>query len=159
MTSNPPATAARANPDGAGNVLSTLVRHPDLTEAYLPFNAYLLRGSTLSPRTREVALLRVVYRRDCDYLWAHHLPIARRAGLNDHEIDDIRDGKLADQSDQAVLGAVDDLVDRGTLSTPIWAELGRHFTDNQRMDLVFTIGGYYLLALAVNSFGVEDEEL
>ena len=56
--------AARANPDGAGNVLSTLVRHPDLTEAYLPFNAYLLRGSTLAPRTREVALLRVVYRRD-----------------------------------------------------------------------------------------------
>jgi 4-carboxymuconolactone decarboxylase len=101
----------------------------------------------------------VVYRRDCDYLWAHHLPIARRAGLNDHEIDDIRDGKLADESDQAVLGAVDDLVDRGTLSTPIWAELGRHFTDDQRMDLVFTIGGYYLLALAVNSFGVEDEEL
>jgi 4-carboxymuconolactone decarboxylase len=151
--------AARASPDGAGNVLSTLVRHPDLTEAYLPFNAYLLRGSTLSPRTREIALLRVVYRRDCDYLWAHHLPIARRAGLNDRVIDDIRGGKLADESDQAVLGAVDDLIDRGTLSTPTWAELGRHFTDDQRMDLVFTIGGYYLLALAVNSFGIEDEEL
>ena len=151
--------AARANPEGAGNVLSTLVRHPDLTEAYLPFNAYLLSGSTLSPRVREVALLRVVCRRHCDYLWSHHLPIARRAGLNDRDIDDIRDGKLADTADQAVLGAVDDLVDRGTLSTPVWAELGRHFTDNQRMDLVFTIGGYYLLALAVNSFGVEDEEL
>ena len=111
--------AARANPTGAGNVLSTLVRHPDLTEAYLPFNAYLLNGSTLSPRIREVALLRVVYRRDCDYLWSHHLPI----------------------------------------STPVWAELGRHFTDQQRMDLTFTIGGYCLLAMAVNTFGVEDEKL
>ena len=39
--------AERANPTGAGNVLSTLVRHPDLTRAYLPFNAYLLNGSTL----------------------------------------------------------------------------------------------------------------
>lgn len=29
----------RANPEGAGNVLSTLVRHPELTAAYLPFNA------------------------------------------------------------------------------------------------------------------------
>src|SRR5271168_4989423 len=139
--------AARANPTGAGNVLSTLVRHPDLTEAYLPFNAYLLNGSTLSPRIREVALLRVVCRRDCDYLWSHHLPIAGRAGLTDREIDDIRDGRVAKEADQAVLRAVDDLIDRGTISTPAWAELGRHFTDQQRMDLTFTIGGYCLLAM------------
>jgi len=26
------------------------------------------------------------------------------------------------------------------------------------MDLVFTIGGYYLLAIAVNTFGIEDEK-
>lgn len=50
----------RANPSGAGNVLSTLVRHPDLTRAYLPFNAYLLRDSTLSPRIREVVPREVV---------------------------------------------------------------------------------------------------
>jgi 4-carboxymuconolactone decarboxylase len=151
--------AARANPGGAGNVLSTLVRHRELTEAYLPFNAYLLNSSTLSPRIREVALLRVVHRRDCDYLWTHHLPIARRAGLTDGEIDDIRDGRLANEADRAVLSAVDDLIDRGTVSTPVWAELGRHFTDHQRMDLTFTIGGYYLLAMAVNTFGVEEEKL
>jgi 4-carboxymuconolactone decarboxylase len=151
--------AARANPGGAGNVLSTLVRHPELTGAYLPFNAYLLNGSTLSPRTREVALLRVVYRRDCDYLWSHHLPIARRAGLDDRDIDDIRDGKLGIATDQAVLAAVDDLIDRGTVSSPVWADLGHHFTEQQRMDLIFTIGGYYLLAMAVNTFGVQDENL
>jgi hypothetical protein len=60
--------AERANPVGAGNVLSTMVRHPDLTAAYLPFNAYLLTRSTLSPRVREVALLRVVHRSNCGYL-------------------------------------------------------------------------------------------
>jgi 4-carboxymuconolactone decarboxylase len=151
--------AERVNPSGAGNVLSTLVRHPDLTQAYLPFNAYLLNGSTLPPRIREVALLRVLYRRDCGYLWSHHLPIARRAGLTDHEIDAIRCGELANDADQAVLGAVDDLIDRSAISTAVWTELGRHFTDHQRMDLVFTIGGYYLLAVAVNTFGIEDEKL
>jgi 4-carboxymuconolactone decarboxylase len=151
--------AERANPYGAGNVLSTLVRHPDLTRAYLPFNAYLLTGSTLSPRIREVALLRVVHRRDCDYLWSHHLPIALRAGLMEGEVEAIRYGELADDADQAVLSAVDDLIDHSTISTAVWTELGRHFTDRQRMDLVFTIGGYYLLAIAVNTFGIEDEKL
>lgn len=151
--------AERANPAGAGNVLSTLVRHPDLTRAYLPFNAYLLNGSTLLPRVREVALLRTVHRRDCDYLWSHHLPIAQRAGLSADEIEAIRGGQLADATDRSVLAAVDDLIDDGTISTPTWDELGRHFTDDQRMDLVFAIGGYCLLAMAVNAFGIEDEEL
>ncbi|MEZ0363146.1 carboxymuconolactone decarboxylase family protein [Mycobacterium sp. pUA109] len=147
----------RANPRDAGNVLATLVRHPALTRAYLPFNAYLLTGSTLSPRIREVALLRVVLRRDCDYLWSHHLPLARRAGLTAAEIEAIRDGSLREPADRAVLGAVDDLADDGTISPPVWRQLGEHFTDEQRMDLVFTIGGYYLLAMAVNTFGVEEE--
>ncbi len=55
----------RANARDAGNILATMVRHPDLTRAYLKFNAYLLIDSTLSARVREIALLRIVHRRDC----------------------------------------------------------------------------------------------
>ncbi|TAM64710.1 carboxymuconolactone decarboxylase family protein [Mycobacterium sp.] len=147
----------RANPVGAGNVLSTLVRHPDLTAAYLPFNAYLLTRSTLSPRVREVALLRVVHRSNCGYLWSHHIPIALRAGLSESEIDDIRSGRCADRTDRAVIRAVDDLTSASTISQATWDELCGLFTHEQCMDLTFTIGGYLLLALAVNTFGVQDE--
>lgn len=149
--------AERANPVGAGNVLSTMVRHPDLTAAYLPFNAYLLMRSSLSPRVREVALLRVVHRSNCGYLWSHHIPIALRAGLTESEIDDIRSGRCADRTDQAVIRAVDDLTADSTISQPTWDLLGGLFTQQQCMDLTFTIGGYLLLALAVNTFGVQEE--
>lgn len=149
--------AERANPGGAGNVLSTMVRHPDLTRAYLPFNAYLLRDSTLSSRIREVALLRVVCRGDCEYLWSHHIPIAERAGLSSAEIDAIRSGEAADRVDQTVIRAVDELTAHHTITQPTWDELAHAFSDEQRMDLVFTIGGYLLLAMAVNVFGVQDE--
>ncbi|OBF08230.1 carboxymuconolactone decarboxylase [Mycobacterium sp. ACS4054] len=149
--------AERANPGGAGNVLSTLVRHPDLTRAYLPFNAYLLKGSTLSPRIREVALLRVVHLADCHYLWSHHLPIAERAGLSSRDIDGIRCGEGLDPLDRTVIRAVDELTADSNVSQSTWDELGRAFGDRQRMDLVFTIGGYLLLAMAVNTFGVADE--
>jgi 4-carboxymuconolactone decarboxylase len=147
----------RTNPRDAGNVLATMVRHPDLTQAYLTFNAYVLIKSTLSQRVREVALLRVVHRRDCGYLWSHHLPIARRAGLTDEDIDGVRRGEAADEVDRAVLSAVDDLVDDNTISDTTWTALSRHFTDQQRMDLVFTIGAYALLGMAVNTFGIEEE--
>jgi 4-carboxymuconolactone decarboxylase len=147
----------RANPDGAGNVLSTLVRHPDLTQAYLPFNTYLLRKSTLPPRVIETAVLRAVCRGDCGYLWSHHLPIAARVGLSPKDIAAIRSGKCGDRQDQMVIQAVDDLTSHTTVTQATWEELGQAFTDEQRMDLVFTIGGYLLLAMAVNTFGVQDE--
>lgn len=149
--------AERANPVGAGNVLSTMVRHPDLTAAYLPFNAYLLTRSTLSPRVREVALLRAVHRSNCGYLWSHHIPIALRAGLTESEIEDIRSGRCADRTDQAVVRAVDDLTGGSTISQATWDLLGELFTRQQCMDLTFTIGGYLLLALAVNTFGIQEE--
>ena len=147
----------RANPEGAGNVLSTLVRHLDLTEAYLPFNAYLLRKSTLSSRIREVALLRTVLRGKCDYLWSHHMPIAARAGLTREDINAIRSGHCADPIDHLVVQAVDDLMANSTINHVTWDELGEVFSVEQRMDLIFTIGGYLLLAMAVNTFGVQDE--
>ena len=147
----------RANPNGAGNVLATMVRHPDLTAAYLPFNTYLLRGSTLSPRIREVALLRVVLRGNSDYLWSHHLPIGARAGLGPEDISGIESGNCPDPHDQLVVDAVDDLTAHYTVSEATWAKLGEAFSDEQRMDLVFTIGGYLLLAMAVNTFGVQPE--
>jgi 4-carboxymuconolactone decarboxylase len=147
----------RTNPSGAGNVLSTMVRHPALTGAYLPFNSYLLMNSTLSPRVREVALLRAVLRGNSDYLWSHHLPIAARAGLSPEDIGGIESGSCPDPTDQVVVQAVDDLTAHTTVTQSTWEKLGEVFTDKQRMDLVFAIGGYYLLAMAVNTFGVQDE--
>ena len=120
----------RANPSGAGNVLATLVRHPDLTAAYLPFNAYLLRNSTLSPRIREVALLRVVCRGNCDYLWTHHVPIAVQAGLSPEDMSGIRSGNCPDRHDQLVIQAVDDLIADSTITQATWEELGQVFTDD-----------------------------
>ncbi|BCI54323.1 carboxymuconolactone decarboxylase [Mycolicibacterium litorale] len=154
---SPLLAAERANPRDAGNILGTLVRNRPLTRAYLAFNAYLLKGSTLSARIREVALMRAVLWRRCDYLWDHHVELARRAGLTAAEIDGIRSGSVDGELDALVLRAVDELERDSTIADDTWTGLGRHLDDLQRMDLVFTIGGYNLLAVAVNTFGIEPE--
>ena len=83
----------RRNPRGAGNALATLARHPDLAEAFLPFNTRLLLRSTLPPRLRELAILRVARRSGCAYEWAHHVRIAAKAGLSEAEIEAAGNGK------------------------------------------------------------------
>lgn len=149
---------SRQNPEGAGVALATLVRHPDLTKAFLAFSSYLLARSTLPARVREVAILRVARRRGCAYEWKHHTRFAADLGLSEAEIQAAGDGKSGDELEATVLRAVDELDDESALSDRTWAELGEHLDERQRMDLVFTIGGYTLLAMAFNTFGVQPEQ-
>jgi 4-carboxymuconolactone decarboxylase len=140
----------RRNPRDAGNLLGTLVHHPELTRAFLRFGVYLLSGSTLPPRVREQVILRVAHRRSCDYEWTHHVAIGKKAGLSDADIAAIKSGSPTDEFDRAVLGAVDELDEK-------WAALSERLDERQRMDLIFTTGGYAALAMALNTFGVEVE--
>jgi 4-carboxymuconolactone decarboxylase len=120
----------RRNPEAAGNLLATLVRHPKLTRAFLRFNNHLLFSSTLPPRLRELAVLRVAH--------VH--------------------GEASGELDQAILRAVDELQDKSVISDATWAVLSDHLDERQRMDLVFTIGCYGALAMAINTFGVEPDQ-
>jgi 4-carboxymuconolactone decarboxylase len=148
----------RRNPRGAGNAMATLVRHPDLTETFLPFSTRLLVNSTLPPRLRELVILRVARRCDCAYEWAHHVRIAGKAGLSEAEIEAAGRGEAADVLESAVLSAVDELDGGHNLSDETWATLGKRLEERQVMDLVFTVGAYCTLAMALNAFGVEPEQ-
>lgn len=147
----------RRNPEGAGNLLATLVRHPKLTKAFLRFNNHLLFSSTLSPRLRELAVLRVAHLTNCEYEWRHHVNMGRDEGLTDDVIDALQRGEASDELDRAVLRAVDELQEKATISDPTWAALSEHLEERQLMDLVFTIGCYGALAMAINTFGVEPD--
>jgi 4-carboxymuconolactone decarboxylase len=139
------------------NALSTFAHHPALAKAFLRFNVHLLMSSTLPTRIRELAILRVAHRRGCAYEWSHHVEMAKDEGITDDQIAAVRRGEAADAFDRVVLTAVDELEDKSQLSDQTWAALGERLNDQQRMDFIFTVGCYALLAMAFNTFGVELE--
>lgn len=145
----------RRNPTAAGNAVATFVNHPELTRAYLTFSFYLLTRSTLSPRLRELAVLRVAHLTKCAYEWDEHFRMGQAAGLSLDDIASLQRGEAADEFDQTILTAVDELVEQTEISDATWAALGEKFDTKQLMDFVFTIGGYHMLAMALNTFGVE----
>jgi 4-carboxymuconolactone decarboxylase len=144
-------------PRDANNALATFAHHPALAKAFLRFNVHLLYSSTLPARIRELAILRVAHRRDCAYEWTHHVSMAKDEGVTDEQIAEVRRGQAADKFDQAVLTGVDELVDKSELSDQTWATLGERLNNQQRMDFVFTVGCYTLLAMAFNTFGIQLE--
>jgi 4-carboxymuconolactone decarboxylase len=149
--------AERRNPHDAGNALATLVRHPDLARVFLRFNVHLLFSSTLPARVRELAILRVAHRHECAYEWSHHVELAKLAGLSDDDIAAVQAGEPTDEFDRIVVNAVDELDEKSNISDATWAALSERLDERQRMDLVFTVGCYALLAMAFNTFGVELE--
>jgi 4-carboxymuconolactone decarboxylase len=148
----------RRNPAVAGNAIATFVNHPDLTRSYLTFSFYLLTRSTLAPRLRELAVLRIAHLTSCAYEWDEHVTIGQKEGLTIDDIDALQRGKAADAFDALVLGAVDELVENTRMSDETWAALGERMDKRQLMDFVFTVGGYHMLAMALNTFGVEPKK-
>jgi alkylhydroperoxidase family enzyme len=140
------------------NVLGTLARHPALTRAYHTFNGHVLFASTLSVRQRELLVLRVASLRGSAYEWAQHVFLAHDAGIDDDEIARVVEGP--DEPgwaplDAAMVRAVDELLADAMIADDTWKALAAELDEQQLMDLVFTVGAYDLLAMALRSFGVE----
>jgi alkylhydroperoxidase family enzyme len=145
----------RRTPEKASNILTTFVNHPALIKEFLRFNVHLLFRSTLSPRLRELAILRVAHRTDSEYEWIQHVKMGLNAGLTEDEIAGVQRGEAADEFDRTVLTGVDELMDSYELSDATWSALGERFDERQRMDFVFTVGCYVTVAMALKTFGVE----
>jgi AhpD family alkylhydroperoxidase len=135
------------------NVLGLFARHPALAKPFLTYNMHLLGSSTLPPRTRELAILRMAHRRNCAYEWVQHERIAKKAGVTEEEIAEVRAG-----APTLINTAVDELDIDSCLSEETYQRLAKDLDVQQLMDLVFTIGTYGLLAMAFNSFAVQLED-
>ena len=131
------------------NVLGIFQRHPALARAFLTFNMHL-NTSTLPVRVRELAVMRVAWRRGSRYEWASHVLIGRKVGVTEAEIEEVRTN-----ADTLLNRAVDELDTDSGLSDATYAALAVDLDERQLMDLVFTIGAYTMLTMALNTFGVE----
>jgi len=143
------------------NIFKTLANHPALASRFLRWGDQILFQSSLTPRDRELAILRVGWVTRAAYEWGHHIDIARNhAGMSEADVEIVRAGPVAgsEADDDLLLRAVDELVADHFVSAPTWDALARRYDQTQLIDLVFTVGNYTMIAMALNSFGVQLED-
>jgi 4-carboxymuconolactone decarboxylase len=140
------------------NIFRTLAHAPKALERFLQWGNYVLsKRNSLSARDRELAVLRTGFNCKSGYEWTQHVVIGLEAGLTGAEIERIKKGPEAEgweERDRTILRVVDDLTADFFVSAANWTAL-EHFTDRQKMDLVFTIGQYTQVSMFLNSFGVQ----
>jgi len=142
------------------NIYRTLARHPTLLTAWRTFGGYILNQSSLPPRHREMAMLRVGWLCRSDYEFGQHTRIALRNGLDEEDVRRITAGPDApgwSAFERTLLRAVDELHEDAFLSDATWAALQAEYSLEQTLDLIFTVGQYNLVSMALNSLSVERE--
>ena len=152
--------AAVAVGDGELNIFATLARHPKLLKNFMRFGGALLFAGELSPRDRELLILRTGANTRSEYEWGQHVRIGREAGLTDEEIRRAYEGPDAGgwtDLERALLQAADELHASARISDDTWAVLRERYDDRQLIELCMLVGQYHLVAFTLNSLGVEGE--
>lgn len=143
------------------NIFKTLAHHPDLLRRWLVFANHILGKSTLGVRERELVILRIGYLCQAGYEWGQHVQIARQAGMSAEEIRSAKTGPDTpglSELDRLLLQATDELHGGAHIADTTWQGLTGHLTTQQLMDLVFTVGQYNLVSMALNTLGVQLDE-
>jgi 4-carboxymuconolactone decarboxylase len=149
---------ARASLGPAVNIFRTLAHHPKLFKRWLVFANHVLFKSSLPARDRELVILRTGWLCRAEYEWGQHVIIGRASGISDEEIHRITQGPDApgwDPIDAALLRAADELHEDSFVSDATWKALSERYSTEQLMDVVFAIGQYTLVSMALNTFGVQ----
>ena len=143
------------------NIFATLGHHPKLMKRWLVFGNHVLAKSTLPAREREILILRTGWKCRSPYEWGQHVVIGRASGLTDEEIERIADGPDApgwDPFDALLVRAADELHDDSCLTEATYRALAERYSEQQMLDLVFAVGQYHLVSMALNSFRVERDD-
>jgi len=142
-------------PNGeALNIFGVLGNHPDMLKRWLVFATHVLSKNTLTARDRELLILRTGWNCRSRYEWGQHVEIALRCDISAAEIKAVKKGASASTwspIDKLLLTAADELHNEYAVSDATWRNLGNHYSNEQILDLIATVGNYHLVAMFLNS--------
>jgi alkylhydroperoxidase family enzyme len=154
----------QTTPAGAGaaaplHIFTTLARHPELLKRWLVFGAHVLGKSTLPARERELVILRTGWLCRSQYEFHQHVRIGEACGLTPDEIRRVTlDADAWTGRDAVLVRAADELHADQMIGDATWRELRRSWGEQQIIDLLFAVGQYTLVAMVLNSLGVQTED-
>jgi alkylhydroperoxidase family enzyme len=153
----------RAAEVAAVNIARTWQRHPKLMQAHRALGIHLGGpDSDVPKRDRELGIIRMGVKRQCDYEFAQHRAFNMYDGtFTEEDIMRIVEGPDApgwSDHDRALLRAVDEMHDDAFISDATWAELKKFYSDQQLMDYMVVVSRYWMVSTLLNSMGVQLEE-
>lgn len=143
---------------GSANVFRTFARNPPADALRNAVGTHVRDKNTLTPRDRELVIMRVGVLCRSEYEWAAHSRIGRRVGMNDADVERVIAGPVApggNALETALLRAADELYRDDAVSDATWDTLSKDLSERQLLDMLFTFGAFRSATYAINSAGVQ----
>jgi alkylhydroperoxidase family enzyme len=139
------------------NLYRALGNHPGLVAAWTEF-ANAIRHDSRTPRAlRELMILRTAQIARSEYEWAHHLRMARKAGVPEAQVAALagwRDSTAFDARERAALALTEGVM-ACNVSDEVHAEVKRHFDDAEFVELSLTAAFYAMVSRMLDAMRVE----
>lgn len=143
------------------NVFGTLMYNPETMGSFLENWVTSKLKMGFSGREQELIILRMGFLYNCNYVWKHHLPVAKEFGVNDSELEAVKISPLPSvfsARESALLMLTDELVEHRTIRDEAWSKWSGELKKSELVDLVSIVSQYVFFALFNNALRIEIEE-
>lgn len=126
----------------------------EITNRFLDYGLTFGDG-TLSDNIREGIILRVAYKVNCPYEVLHHLPLAIKAGISEHDLEALKKAMPSDERLSAAVHYADIILSKGVSDAESFSRLTKYFSQKEIVYITLLIGHYLMSAIFINNCGVE----
>jgi len=131
------------------NVLGILMQNQETLGPFLDYWVTSKSKMGLAVREQELVILRMAVLYRSEYVWKHHLKVGREFGINDTELDAIRQGSYAafSERERAFLELTDAFVNDRSLPPELWNRTRGVLDPRDFVDLISLVSQYVFWAL------------
>ncbi len=132
------------------NVLGVLMQNQETLGPFLDYWVTSKSKMALTVRQQELVILRMAVLYRSEYVWKHHVKVAREFGVTDTDLDALRHGSytaFAAARERAFLELTDAFMNERSLSPELWNQTKDVLGSQDFVDLISLISQYVLFAL------------
>jgi alkylhydroperoxidase family enzyme len=141
------------------NLHRAVARSPNSLRNFLRLGNSLLMYGQLAPNLRELSILRIAQLTGADYEWAHHVPIAKQAGVSQAQMQALADWRGATEfnaTERAVLDYVEAATNCG-VTDPIFEAVRSHLSEEEVTELTLVCGYWDMVACILLALKIDVE--
>jgi len=143
------------------NLYKTLAYNHRIFRDFLKLGNTLLSKTELSPKLRELAILRIAKLAGSEYEWTQHYPVAMEVGVSPEQAETILNwsgSKNFNDEECAVLQYTDEVAQNVKVKDETFRTLQQHLNDRKIVELTVSIGYWGMVARLLEALQVDIDD-
>jgi alkylhydroperoxidase family enzyme len=143
------------------NLYRVVAHSPHVVRDFIRLANSLVSKTALSPKMRELAIMRIAMLCRSEYEWLQHVPVALEAGVSREQLAAISSWKESDRftaDERAVLQYVEEVAENVEVREATFIMLKRYLSERDIVELTLAIGWWGMIARLLVPLAIEMDE-